>query len=228
MREIVLDTETTGLEPSEGHRLVEIGCVELENQVPTGKHYHQYINPERDVPAEAAAVHGLTTDILKDKPVFTEIYTDFLDFVGEDRLVIHNAPFDMKFLNAELKLVGHAPLSFKRVSDSLVTARALFPGSPASLDALCRRFNIDLSSRDLHGALLDAQLLAEVWLEMMGGRQHGLGLDQNSQREASIIISELSQKKRPFREPRPHQATPEEHAAHQDLCNELTDPLWKD
>ena len=228
MREIVLDTETTGMEPSEGHKLVEIGCVELINQVPTGRHYHQYINPERDVPAEAAAVHGLTLDMLKDKPVFSEIYTDFLDFIGDDgMLVIHNAAFDMKFINAELATVGHAALPAQRVKDSLLIAREKFPGSPASLDALCRRFNIDLSGRELHGALLDAQLLAEVWLELMGGRQHGLGLGQE-QGDGDGVVSSMAQKERPFREPRLHKPQDEEIEAHKAMLELLTDPVWKE
>lgn len=226
MREIVLDTETTGMEPSEGHKLVEIGCVELVNQVPTGRTYHQYINPERDVPAEAVAVHGLTAERLKGEPVFSQVYTEFLDFIGDGQLVIHNAAFDMKFINAELGSVGHAQISPKKVTDSLQIAREKFPGSPASLDALCRRFSIDLSERELHGALLDAQLLAEVWLELMGGRQHGLGLGQ-AQESAGPAISELAQKDRPFRGPRPYAASDEELKAHDELLGKLKDPLWK-
>lgn len=229
MREIIFDTETTGMDPEEGHRLIEIGCIELMNQVPTGRTYHQYINPERDIPAEAVAVHGLTFDRLKDEPVFSEIYTDFLDFIGEDGvLVAHNAAFDMKFVNYELKIMGHAGIPPKRVRDSLLLAREKFPGSPASLDALCRRFNIDLSGRELHGALLDAQLLAEVWLELMGGRQHGLGLGAALADGAPGAISVLVKKDRPCREPRPHAPTPEEGAAHEKLLEQLTDPLWKD
>lgn len=227
MREIVLDTETTGMEPAEGHRLIEIGCVELFNHVPTGKTYHAYINPERDVPADAVAVHGLTAEMLKDKPVFSQVYVDFLEFIGDAQLVIHNAAFDMKFINAELSKVGHAPLAPKRVTDSLMIAREKFPGSPASLDALCRRFNIDLSARELHGALLDAQLLAEVWLELKGGRQHGLGLDgpQATQAEQTAI-SIAAQRSRPHREPRPHAPSAEELAAHAELVQKLKDPLW--
>lgn len=227
MREIVLDTETTGMEPAEGHRLVEIGCVELFNHVPTGRTYHAYINPERDVPAEAVAVHGLTAEMLKDKPVFSQVYVDFLEFIGDGHLVIHNAAFDMKFINAELAMVGHAPLPPKRVTDSLLAAREKFPGSPASLDALCRRFNIDLSARELHGALLDAQLLAEVWLEMMGGRQHGLGLDGPAVAAAEqVAVSLAAQRNRPYREPRPHLPSAEELAAHAAMMKSLKDPLW--
>ncbi|MCM2343318.1 MAG: DNA polymerase III subunit epsilon [Alphaproteobacteria bacterium] len=228
MREIILDTETTGMDPAQGDRLVEIGCVEVLNFIPTGRHYHVYINPERDVPAGAVAVHGLTADFLKDKPVFSQIYTDFLDFVAEATLVIHNAEFDMKFINAELKRVGHKPIPDKRVTDTLAMARKKFPGSPASLDALCRRFHVDNSGRELHGALLDAQLLAEVYLEMMGGRQHGLGLAQQGQSGAQSVdfVSVQAQQNRPFRPARPHQPSAEEQAAHEALLVELKDPIW--
>ncbi len=228
MREIVLDTETTGMDPSQGDRLVEIGCVEVMNYVPTGRTYHVYINPERDVPAEAVAVHGLKTEFLKDKPVFSQIYTDFLDFVAEGQLVIHNAEFDMKFINAELRKVGHRPIPDKRVTDTLGMARRKFPGSPASLDALCRRFGIDNSSREFHGALLDAQLLSEVYLEMMGGRQHGLGLAQEgsgvSNKDSAISVHAARQ--RTFRDPRPHAPSSEEQAAHDVLLKQIKDPIW--
>lgn len=227
MREIVLDTETTGMEPSEGHRIIEIGCLELMNYVPTGNTYHQYINPERDVPAGAVAVHGLTEEILKDEPVFSQIYTDFLDFIGDGQLVIHNAVFDMKFINAELIKVGHAPLPMKQATDSLRIAREKFPGSPASLDALCRRFNIDLSGRDFHGALLDSELLAEVWLELMGGRQHGLGLGQEKSGGVDAALT-VAQKEKQFRAPRPHEASAEEQDIHAKLLGQLTDPIWKE
>lgn len=231
MREIVLDTETTGMEPAEGHRLIEIGCVELINHVPSGNHYHQYINPERDVPADAVAVHGLTEAFLKDMPVFSQIYIDFLDFIGDARLVIHNAEFDMKFLNAELKKVGHKELSMKQVTDSLMMARKKFPGSPASLDALCRRFNIDLSGRELHGALLDSELLAEVYLELLGGRQHGLGLAPGAggdSQESMPGVSAQSGREKKHREPRPHQASADELAAHKTMLEEIADPIWQD
>lgn len=230
MREIVLDTETTGMDPFEGDRIVEIGCVELLNLVPTGRTYHQYINPERDVPEGAVAVHGLTAKFLKDKPVFTEIFADFLDFIGDDsRLVIHNAAFDMKFLNFELKAAGHPGLPDKRVLDTLKMAREKFPGSPASLDALCRRFGIDNSDRELHGVLLDSELLGEVYLELMGGRQHGLGLGAQNQGggPAGQNISAQARKERPYRAPRPHKVSPEELAAHEELCAALKNPLWK-
>src|SRR5690606_23486385 len=168
IREIVLDTETTGFEPSEGHRLVEIGCVELVNHLPTGRTFHEYFNPGRDVPADAVRIHGLTTEFLQDKPLFTEKVGDFLDFIGDATLVIHNAEFDMKFINAELKWAGFPkPLPMSRVVDTLLIARQKFPGQPANLDALCRRFKIDNSSRTFHGALLDSELLAEVYLELL-------------------------------------------------------------
>ncbi len=179
MREIVLDTETTGMDPYEGDRIVEIGCVELMNHIPTGNHYHVYINPERDVPAEVVAVHGLTEAFLKDKPTYAEIHGDFLDFIGDSKLVIHNAAFDMKFINHHVKELGAPAIPDNQVIDSLIMARQKFPGSPASLDALCKRFEIDNSNRTLHGALLDSELLAEVYLELLGGRQTGLSLDHN-------------------------------------------------
>lgn len=212
MREIVLDTETTGMDPADGDRLVEIGCVELMNHIPTGRTFHVYINPERDVPAEAVAVHGLSEVFLKDKPTFGEIVGDFMDFIGSDStLVIHNASFDMKFINAELKTFGFPSIEWKRVLDTLDMARKKFPGSPANLDALCRRFNIDNSNRTLHGALLDSELLAEVYLELLGGRQHGLGIVVSAQAQTDTVQAITD---RPYREPRPHAATDEETAAH--------------
>ncbi|WP_374425729.1 DNA polymerase III subunit epsilon [Paracoccus sp. (in: a-proteobacteria)] len=178
MREIVLDTETTGFDPETGDRIVEIGAVELMNHLPTGRTYHQYINPERPMPKEAFDVHGLGDDFLRDKPKFAQIVQDFVDFIGDDaKLVIHNAQFDMKFLNAELKWAGHRVMPYSRAVDTLEIARSKFPGAQNSLDALCRRFRIDNSNRTLHGALLDSELLAEVYLALMGGRQPGLVLD---------------------------------------------------
>ncbi|MFB9149103.1 DNA polymerase III subunit epsilon [Roseovarius ramblicola] len=176
MREIVLDTETTGLEPADGHRVVEIGAVELYNHMPTGRTYHQYINPARPMPEEAFAVHGLGDDFLRDKPLFTDIGAQFIAFVGDSRLVIHNAGFDMKFLNWELKSCSLAPLPMERAIDTLAIARRKYPGAPASLDALCRRFGIDNAARTLHGALLDSEILAEVYLELIGGRQPDFAL----------------------------------------------------
>jgi DNA polymerase-3 subunit epsilon len=188
MREIVLDTETTGFEPAEGDRIVEIGAVELVNHVPTGQTFHVYINPKRPMPEAAFKVHGLGDDFLRDKPLFEQVAQDFLDFIGDAKLVIHNAAFDMKFLNAELGWAGLPKLPMTQAIDTLDMARRKFPGSPASLDALCRRFMIDNSARTLHGALLDSEILAEVYLELIGGRQpdlvlgaaHGQTADQGS------------------------------------------------
>ena len=176
MREIVLDTETTGLDPQDGHRIVEIGAVELHNHVPTGNVYHQYINPLITMPDQAFAIHGLSDEFLSDKPKFSEIAKEFLDFIGSAKLVIHNAAFDIKFINAELKRIDKEEITFDRATDTLAIARKKFPGSPASLDSLCRRFKIDNSARVVHGALLDSQILAEVYLELVGGKQQILHL----------------------------------------------------
>jgi DNA polymerase III subunit epsilon len=176
MREIVLDTETTGLEPAAGHRIVEIGALELYNHVPTGRTFHVYINPERDMPPEAEAVHGLSSAFLKDKPVFAAIADEFLEFIGDAVLVIHNASFDMSFFNAELSYLRRPSLASERVIDTLLIARQKHPAGPNSLDALCRRYGIDNSRRTKHGALLDSELLAEVYLELVGGRQTALSL----------------------------------------------------
>jgi DNA polymerase-3 subunit epsilon len=176
MREIVLDTETTGLDPAEGHRVVEIGAVELFRHVPTGVVFHRYLNPERPMPPEALAVHGLDDAFLADKPKFAAVAAELLAFIGDDRLIIHNAAFDLKFLNAELARVGPHRLTSDRAIDTAAVARGKFPGAPASLDALCRRFNVDNSGREKHGALLDSELLAEVYLELIGGRQPDFGL----------------------------------------------------
>jgi DNA polymerase-3 subunit epsilon len=229
MREIVLDTETTGMDPFAGDRIVEIGCVELLNHIPTGNHYHIYINPERDVPAEVVAVHGLTEQFLKDKPIFAEIYADFLDFIGDAQLVIHNAEFDMKFINHHIQEMGAPPIPSSRIIDSLIMARQKFPGSPASLDALCKRFDIDNSNRTLHGAVLDSELLAEVYLELLGGRQTGLDLSSsqggNAKTSDNGICSPLSKQRR---EPRIFSVPEEELNAHQNMIKSLGDKaLWK-
>ncbi len=184
MREIVLDTETTGFNPESGDRIVEIGAVELIRHVPSGEQYHQYINPEREMPEEARAVHGLDDAFLSDKPKFKEVGQAFLDFIGDAKLVIHNAEFDMKFLNAELKWMGLPQIPYDRAIDTLAIARRKFPGAPASLDALCRRFGIDNSARTLHGALLDSEILADVYLELIGGRQPDFALAE-AQKTAS-------------------------------------------
>lgn len=223
MREIVLDTETTGLSPDSGDRIVEIGCIELHNLVPTGATYHQYINPERAMPIEAFQVHGLGDEFLSDKPVFAEIVGDFLDFVGDAKLVIHNAGFDMGFINAELKALGFATIPMSQSVDTVRIAREKFPGAQASLDALCRRFNIDNSARTKHGALLDAELLAEVYLELMGGRQRGFGLTADTD-QSSAAASPLV---RMARAARPHAARDEELAAHREFLKQLTEPIWE-
>lgn len=220
MREIVLDTETTGFKPQEGHRLVEIGCVELFNHMPTGKTYHQYINPERDVPEEAYKVHGLDQKFLSGFPVFDAIADEFLEFIGDATLVIHNAGFDVPFLNFELKAHKRAELK-NPVIDTLIMARKKFPGSPANLDALCRRFDVDNSNREKHGALLDSELLAEVYLELIGGRQPGLMLAAEAKTSAEMIAVE-----RVFREPRPHSASAEELSAHQAFLSKISNPIW--
>ena len=228
MREIVLDTETTGMDPAKGDRLVEIGCVELDNHVPTGKIYHVYLNPEREVPAEAEAVHGLSTKFLRDKPLFSQVYTEFLEFIDDARLVIHNAEFDIKFLNAELGKVGHGGFKLKDTIDTLKMAREKFPGSPANLDALCRRFGVDNSNREYHGALLDSELLAEVYLELLGGRQHGLGLVSVLDKATlTPMISTQSAQTRKIREPRHFPVPEDEMAAHSALIGMLSDSIWK-
>ncbi len=213
MREIVLDTETTGFEPSEGHRIVEIGAVELLNHMPTGEVYHQYINPERMMPKEAFDVHGLGDDFLRDKPVFRHVGQAFLDFVGDAPLVIHNASFDMKFLNAELAWANLPALPASRAVDTLLIARRKFPGSPASLDALCRRFGIDNSVREKHGALLDSEILAEVYLELIGGRQPDFGLSSEQQKTQSVGPT-TDWRPRPRPTPLPSRLTNEDAAAH--------------
>jgi DNA polymerase-3 subunit epsilon len=221
LREIVLDTETTGFYPDGGDRIVEIGCVELMNHVPTGRTYHQYINPERAMPAEAFAVHGLGDDFLADKPRFVDIAAAFLEFVGDAGLVIHNAEFDIKFLDAELAKVGRAPLGIARATDTLALARKRFPGAPASLDALCKRFEVDGSARVLHGALLDCELLAEVYLHLLGGRQPGFAF-AGGERGRAVA----AKRSRPRREPRPHAPSAAELEAHRAFVGGLADPLW--
>jgi DNA polymerase III subunit epsilon len=222
MREIVLDTETTGLDPDSGHRIVEIACIELINHLPSGRQFQCYLNPERDMSADAQSVHGLTAAFLADKPRFAEKAAELLAFIDGAPLVIHNAEFDMRFLNAELALTGLPPLPTSAAVDTLALARRRFPGSPASLDALCRRFNIDNSARDLHGALLDAELLAEIYLELIGGRQAGLDLVQAEAIAAAVEAASQG----PTRPPRPHAPTPEELAAHAALLERIKQPLW--
>ncbi|MDO9525064.1 MAG: DNA polymerase III subunit epsilon [Gemmobacter sp.] len=229
MREIVLDTETTGFEPSEGDRIVEIGAVELFNHMPTGRTYHQYINPQRAMPIEAFAVHGLGDDFLRDKPLFAAIGQAFLDFIGDARLVIHNAAFDMKFLNAELGWAKLPTLPNNRALDTLLIARQKFPGSPASLDALCRRFGVDNSSRQKHGALLDSEILAEVYLELIGGRQPDLVLAPVAPQRAKDVGNDAGVWRPGARpSPLPSRLTAEESAAHARFVEGLGDaPIWK-
>lgn len=229
MREIVLDTETTGLEPATGDRIVEIGAVELLNHMPTGRTYHQYLNPERSMPKEAFDVHGLGDDFLRDKPLFKTVAKDFLAFIGDARLVIHNAAFDMKFLNAELERVNLPPLPMARAVDTVQIARRKFPGSPASLDALCRRFGVDNSGREKHGALLDSEILAEVYLELIGGRQPDFGLatatGQPSQDASGQPLAEWRPRPRP--RPLPPRLTEAESTAHAAFVAKLGDgAIW--
>ncbi|WP_193184984.1 DNA polymerase III subunit epsilon [Nisaea sediminum] len=223
MRELVLDTETTGIDPKQGHRVIEIGAIELVNHVPTGGKYHVYINPEREVEQGAFEVHGLSTEFLADFPNFAGIVDDFLEFVGDATFVIHNAKFDMAFLNAELTRLGHPPMPMERAIDTLAMARRKFPGAQASLDALCRRFEINNSHRDLHGALVDADLLASVYLELIGGRQPGLELAREDKGDVAAMPEIRTSVARP---PRPHAPSDEELAAHAMLLEKLKDPIW--
>ena len=225
MREIVLDTETTGLDPEAGHKIIEIAAIELVNHLPTGRNFHRYINPEREVAAEAQAIHGIKLADLADKPVFANVVAELLEFLGEARLVIHNAEFDVKFLNAELKALGFPPIPIARAVDTVQMARRKFPGAPASLDALCQRFSIDNAHRTLHGALLDAELLSEVYLELIGGRQAAMLLDAGTD-TGGLIMAPMVVRQRPAREPRPHAPTAEELAAHAALLAKLKSPLW--
>jgi len=227
MREIVLDTETTGLDPGEGHRIVEIGAVELINHMPTGRTFHQYLNPERSMPKEAFEVHGLGDDFLRNQPVFAKVGQAFLDFIGTAQLVIHNAAFDMKFLNHELERAGLPGISFARATDTVMMARSKFPGSPASLDALCRRFGIDNSMREKHGALLDSEILAEVYLELIGGRQPDLVLsDAGGRRDASGAPA-MTWRPQPRPVQLPSRTTPEEAASHERFVAALGDgAVW--
>ena len=223
MREIVLDTETTGLDANGGDRIVEIGCIELAHLVPSGNHFHRYINPDRMMSAGAESVHGLTDAFLSDKPVFAEVAGPFLDFIGDAPLIIHNAKFDMGFLNMELRRLSLPPIDADRAIDTLAMARKRYPGAQASLDALCARFGVDTSKRSLHGALLDAELLAEVYLELKGGRQPGLVLDAAKMAGAAAAAAVA----RPHRPARPHAPSADELAAHEAFLGKLSDPIWK-
>ena len=232
MREIVLDTETTGIDPSQGHRIIEIGALEMVNQTPSGEQLHIYINPEREIDAGAVAVHGLTNEFLDDKPVFADIVDEFLAFIGDSMMVIHNAPFDMGFINAELDRLGRPTLPMSRATDTLTMARRKFPGAQANLNALCRRFEIDNSHRDLHGALVDADLLASVYIELLGGRQPNLSLEPESsakgaaKRDIEATNSGFTLQTDPSRFDRPHTTSDAEKAAHAAFLQEFKDPIW--
>ncbi|MHA6721593.1 DNA polymerase III subunit epsilon [Sphingomonas sp. RS2018] len=223
MREIVFDTETTGLSFAGGDRLVEIGCVELVHRVETGRTFHAYVNPQRDMPAEAQAVHGLSAAFLADKPVFAHMVESLLEFIGDAPLIAHNAGFDFSFLNGELKTCGREIVCRTRMVDTLLMARSRHPGSKHTLDALCVRYGIDRSHRVLHGALLDAQLLAQVYVELTGGRQIGLGLAVDTVVESDVAPESLV---RPIRPPRPHAASPAELARHAEFMTGVKEPLW--
>ncbi len=229
IREIAFDTETTGLDPAAGHRIVEIGCVEMINQVKTGRVLQLYINPERNIPDEVIKVHGITNDFVADKPVFKQVAKQFVDFISDSRLIIHNASFDMKFINWELARVGFAELDYSRVTDTVEIARRKFPGSPASLDALCRRFNIDNSNRKYHGALLDSELLADVYLELTGGRQSALFAassdSTNKQDKDNLATNSFKKLSVPYREFPP---TDEELSLHEDFIKKIKNSLWNE
>ena len=227
LREIVFDTETTGFEYAGDDRLVEIGAVELINHMPTGVTYHQYINPEREVPEEVVKVHGLTYDYLKDFPTFDKIADDWIDFVGDATLVAHNASFDINFVNAELKRLGKPEFTWDRVVDTLEIARLLFPGSRCSLDALCKRFEVDNTARTFHGALLDAQLLAEVYLELLGGREPSLLLDSKKNKKKVDTVAVSPSVAQNFRQARDFTLTEEVEQAHQTFLNDkIKGAIW--
>lgn len=226
MREIVLDTETTGLDPLQGHRIVEIGAIELFNHIPTGNTYHCFINPQRDVPREAEAVHGISGEFLRDKPVFSQIADDFLEFIGDTVLIIHNASFDVGFLNAELGFIKRPPILYERIVDTLTLAKKRHPMGPNSLDALCKRYGIDIGKRSKHGALLDSELLASVYLELIGGRQIALTLPTAGNLRQLQVSSVPVQTKRTTA--LPPRITAEERERHDVLINSLGPAaLWK-
>lgn len=226
MREIVFDTETTGLSPAGGDRMVEIGCIEMIGRVETGRHFHCYFNPERPMPSEAEAVHGLSDIFLSDKPRFGDKAEELLDFIADAPLVAHNASFDFGFLNHELERCGRPLICMSRMVDTLLLARSRHPGAKHSLDALCTRFGVDRSQRVKHGALLDAQLLAQVYIELTGGRQIGLGLVAEAPAVVMQHLASAPSANRPVREPRPHSATPAELARHRSFLAKIVNPLW--
>ncbi len=227
MREIVLDTETTGLDPKQGHRIIEIGCIELVNYVPSGREFHQFINPERDVPEDAQQVHGITNAFLADKPVFSEVADSFLEFISDSTLIIHNASFDMGFINHELVQLPRDPIPFDRVVDTLALARRKHPAGPNSLDALCKRYRIDLSERTKHGALLDSELLARVYMELIGGTQAALGLEEALTRGPAFQTGG-NIRVRPRPTALPPRLTADEQDAHRAFIEDLGAPaLWE-
>ena len=226
MREIVLDTETTGLDPKDGHRVVEIGCVELINHIPSGQEWHAYLDPKRDMPAEAYAVHNLSEEFLRGKPLFADVFEDFLEFIEEDRLIIHNASFDVGFLNAELARVADARILMDRVTDTLALARRKHPGSPNSLDALCKRYGVDASERTTHGALIDCSLLASVYIELIGGHQAHLELASGARPDARGRTSATPVRMRP--NPLPPRLSASERTAHRAFVATLgAKAVWK-
>ncbi|MCL9997993.1 MAG: DNA polymerase III subunit epsilon [Erythrobacter sp.] len=236
MREIIFDTETTGLDPKTGDRMVEIGCVEMVGRVETGRTFHAWFNPDRDMPPEAERVHGLSAAFLATKPRFAELAEELLEFLGDAPLVAHNAGFDFGFLNNELELIGRAPISMDRMVDTVAIARKKHPGAKLSLDALCTRYGIDRSHRVKHGALLDAELLAQVYVELTGGRQIGLGLIDSAPGPVAEVatLTELTTNapwhrpsaEKPRREPRPHMASPEELERHRAFVAEIKSAIW--
>jgi DNA polymerase-3 subunit epsilon len=226
MREIIFDTETTGLNPAGGDRMVEIGCIELLNRVETGRTFHAYFNPERPMPSEAEAVHGLSDIFLSDKPLFADKAEELIEFIGDAPLVAHNASFDFGFLNHELGRCARDPICMSRMIDTLFLARSKHPGAKHSLDALCVRFGVDRSQRVKHGALLDAQLLAQVYVELTGGRQIGLSLAVSSA-AADLGSTTTVQVERVVREARPHAPSEEERTRHRSFISRLTSPLWE-
>lgn len=228
MREIIFDTETTGLDPKTGDRLVEIGCIEMVNRVTTGATFHAYCNPDRDMPAAAEAVHGLSIAFLSDKPRFHAIAADLLEFLGDSMLVAHNAGFDFGFLNTELEICGLEPICRSRMIDTVALARVRHPGAKLSLDALCTRYGIDRSHRTRHGALLDAELLAQVYVELTGGRQIGLELAADAQDTLVAAAVTVTARERTFRPARPHGASEAELAAHAAFLETVKSPLWND
>jgi DNA polymerase III subunit epsilon len=224
-REVVFDTETTGLDPAAGDKLIEIGCVELLDGVPTGNTWHQLINPERDIPDAAFAVHGISLQQVSHCPTFGEIADAFLDFIGDAPLVAHNAEFDFKFVNAELRNINRAPLSSLRMIDTLAMAKRLFPGARVSLDSLCARLGVDTSARTKHGALIDSQILAEVYVELLGGKQRGFELGAGTAGDDAPSLS-ISKVTRPYREPRLFSPSEAELAAHTAFLAKLKKPIW--